>query len=61
MANACPIDELLRAATVPENKFVLSFDDGTLDHYEIVLPMLRARAGRECFSSPPPSLISRAT
>jgi peptidoglycan/xylan/chitin deacetylase (PgdA/CDA1 family) len=47
-----PVEDLLRATTVPENKFVLSFDDGTADHYEVVLPLLRARRWQGIFFIP---------
>jgi peptidoglycan/xylan/chitin deacetylase (PgdA/CDA1 family) len=46
------IDDLLRATTVPENKFVLSFDDGTLDHHQVVFPLLQARRWQGVFFIP---------
>jgi peptidoglycan/xylan/chitin deacetylase (PgdA/CDA1 family) len=35
------IEELIGAQTVPPNKFILTFDDGTADHHETVLPLLQ--------------------
>lgn len=46
------MDELLRAATVPENKYILSFDDGTADHYETVLPLLQKYGSQGVFFLP---------
>jgi peptidoglycan/xylan/chitin deacetylase (PgdA/CDA1 family) len=35
------IEELIDAQTVPANKFILTFDDGTADHHEVVFPLLQ--------------------
>jgi peptidoglycan/xylan/chitin deacetylase (PgdA/CDA1 family) len=51
-AECLTVAELLRAASVPENKFVLSFDDGTLDHYDLVFPLLQARRWQGMFFIP---------
>ena len=38
--------------SLPRNNFVLSFDDGTADHFDIVLPLLRERGWRATFFIP---------
>ncbi|MDB6123746.1 MAG: polysaccharide deacetylase family protein [Pedosphaera sp.] len=35
------IDELIRNPIQSGNKYILTFDDGTYDHYEIVFPLLQ--------------------
>jgi peptidoglycan/xylan/chitin deacetylase (PgdA/CDA1 family) len=34
------IEDLISAATVPDPRYILTFDDGTIDHYEVVFPLL---------------------
>lgn len=34
------VEELLGASTIPEHRYVLTFDDGTTDHREVVFPLL---------------------
>lgn len=38
-----------RGADVPDNTFLLTFDDGLLDHAEVVAPILRRRGIRAAF------------
>ena len=46
------VSALRERAAVPPNNFVLSFDDGTTDHFEAVLPLLRERGWTAAFFVP---------
>ncbi len=48
------MDDLLQPGTVLDKKYILSFDDGTEDRYETVLPLLQKYGSQGLFSSPPP-------
>jgi peptidoglycan/xylan/chitin deacetylase (PgdA/CDA1 family) len=47
-----PVSAVRERAALPRNNFVLSFDDGTADHCEIVLPLLRERGWTASFFVP---------
>lgn len=50
-----PINRLLNTAKIPAfpgSNYVLSYDDGTSDHYEVVLPMLQETGLRGIFFVP---------
>lgn len=46
------VASLLEQNDFPGRNYVLSFDDGTLDHYEVVFPLLRERDCRAVFFVP---------
>lgn len=47
-----PVSALREGAALPPNNFILSFDDGTADHFEMVLPLLRERGWTATFFVP---------
>ncbi len=52
---ALPINRLLtdeKGQSLPGSSYLLSYDDGTLDHYEIVFPMLQEAGLRGIFFVP---------
>jgi peptidoglycan/xylan/chitin deacetylase (PgdA/CDA1 family) len=54
-----PIDELLRTSLPLEAKFILCFDDGTYDHYELVFPILQKHKCQGVFFVPTSKLNKR--
>jgi peptidoglycan/xylan/chitin deacetylase (PgdA/CDA1 family) len=46
------IEELVRHPDTPGNNYILSFDDGTLDHYETVFPILQQHHRQGVFFIP---------
>jgi peptidoglycan/xylan/chitin deacetylase (PgdA/CDA1 family) len=51
-------EELAGGKPPPERSYLLSFDDGTADHYEVVLPLL-ARYGRRAVFFVPTAKLDR--
>jgi peptidoglycan/xylan/chitin deacetylase (PgdA/CDA1 family) len=47
-----PVSALRDHAALPPDNFILSFDDGTSDHFELVLPLLRERGWSATFFVP---------
>ena len=46
------VHELLQNQTPPEDGYILSFDDGTSDHYSVVFPLLQKHACKGIFFIP---------
>jgi peptidoglycan/xylan/chitin deacetylase (PgdA/CDA1 family) len=46
------IEDLIGASTIPEHRYILTFDDGTSDHREIVFPLLEKHRCRGAFFIP---------
>jgi peptidoglycan/xylan/chitin deacetylase (PgdA/CDA1 family) len=46
------IEELLATGQIPEKRFILTFDDGTIDHYEKVAPILKQHGCQGVFFIP---------
>jgi peptidoglycan/xylan/chitin deacetylase (PgdA/CDA1 family) len=46
------LDELLTAPALPDGRYILTFDDGTADHYETVFPLLQKNKCRASFFIP---------
>jgi peptidoglycan/xylan/chitin deacetylase (PgdA/CDA1 family) len=46
------LEELLPGKMLPEDRYVLTFDDATIDHYEVVFPLLGKNRCRASFFVP---------
>ena len=53
------LEDLLRTAAAPNSGYLLSFDDGTSDHYELVFPLLQQHGLRAIFFIPTSKFFSR--
>lgn len=51
-----PIEDLIGLKTVPDKKFVLTFDDGTEDHLRVVVPLLQKHSCQGVFFIPTANL-----